>query len=291
IETGEEILCDSEEAVYAVLELPFIPPELREGQGEIERAAAGQLPTLIVRDQIRADLHMHTLWSDGKATIREMATAARDRGHQYIVITDHSVSAAIANGLNVERLLAQADEIRAIDREMRPFRVFHGSEVEIKANGELDFPDEVLARLDFVIASLHVGLRQPREQVTARLLAALHNPHIDLIAHPRGQLIPDREGADLDMDAVFAAAQRTGTALEINSNPHRLDLEAQYARRAAELGIPIAIDTDAHAVAELDNLRYGIMTARRGWISSDSVINTWPVERFEAWIASRGSST
>jgi DNA polymerase (family 10) len=289
-ETGEAILCDSEEAVYAVLGLPFIPPELREGQGEIERAAAGQLPTLIVRDQIRADLHMHTLWSDGKATIREMAAAARDRGHQYIVITDHSVGAAIANGLSIERLLAQADEIREVDREMRPFRVFHGSEVEIKASGDLDFPDEVLARLDFVIASLHTGLRQPREQVTARLLAAINNPHVDLIAHPRGQLIPDREGADLDMDAVFAAAQRTGTALEINSNPHRLDLEAQYARRAAELGIPIAIDTDAHSVAELDNLRYGIMTARRGWIGANSVINTWPVERFEAWIASRGSS-
>lgn len=288
IDDGAEILCDSEEAVYAALDLPYIPPELREGQGEIERAAAGQLPTLITRDMIVSDLHMHTVWSDGTATIRTMAEAARARGHQYIVITDHSVGATIANGLSIERLLAQADEVRAVDQDMRPFRVFHGSEVEIKANGDLDFPDEVLAKLDFVIASLHVGLRQPRDQVTARLLNALRNPHIDLIAHPRGQLIPDRDGADLDMDAVFEAARQSGTALEINSNPHRLDLEAQYARRAAELGIPIAIDTDAHAINELDNLRYGVLTARRGWISGASVINTWPVERFVSWITSRG---
>lgn len=288
IDDETEILCDSEEAVYGMLDLPYIPPELREGQGEIERAAAGHLPTLITRDMIVSDLHMHTVGSDGTATIRAMAEAARARGHQYIVITDHSIGATIANGLSIERLLAQADEVRAVDQAMRPFRVFHGSEVEIKANGELDFPDEVLAKLDFVIASLHVGLRQPREQVTARLLNALRNPHIDLIAHPRGQLIPDRDGADLDMDAVFEVARQSGTALEINSNPHRLDLEAQYARRAAELGIPIAIDTDAHAINELDNLRYGVLTARRGWISGASVINTWPVERFVTWITSRG---
>src|SRR5690606_7068293 len=170
-----------------------------------ELALENKIPDLITLDDIRADLHMHTVWSDGKATIREMAEAARARGREYIVITDHSRGATIANGLTIERILAQQEEVRAVDAEMSPtgFRVFHGTEMEIRADGTLDFPDEVLAQLDFVIASLHVGLRQPREQVTERLLNAIRHPHVDLIAHPRGQLIPDRGPADLDMDAVL----------------------------------------------------------------------------------------
>lgn len=287
---GSEILCATETEVYARLGLPYIAPELREGQGEIEWVQAGNpLPALVTRDDLHADLHMHTVWSDGTATVRQMAEAAYERGHTHIVITDHSRGAVIANGLSVERLRAQAEEVRLVDADMRPFRVFHGSEVEIKADGELDFPDDVLAALDFVIASLHVGLRQPRDQVTQRLLNAIRNPHVDLIAHPRGQLIPDRDGADLDMDAVFAAAQQSGIALEINSNPYRLDLEAQYARRAGQLGIPICINTDAHATAELDNLPYGVLTARRGWLEMRSVINTWPLDQFMAWLAGRGT--
>ncbi|MFN8529467.1 MAG: DNA polymerase/3'-5' exonuclease PolX [Anaerolineae bacterium] len=286
---GTEILCDTEEAVYAQFGLPFIPPELREDWGEVETAQAGKLPTLITLSDIRSDLHMHTTWSDGGATAREMAEAARARGREFIVITDHSRGATIANGLSIERLMQQQAEIRALDAEMRPFRVFHGTEMEIKADGELDFPDEILKQLDFVVASLHVGLRQPRDQVTARLLNALRNPNVDLIGHPRGQLIPDREPADLDMDAVFEAARLSGIALEINASPQRLDLEAQYARRAAEMGIPICIDTDAHAVRELDQMRYGVITARRGWVEARSVINTWPLEQFEAWITARGS--
>lgn len=286
---GDEILCATEEEVYATLGLPWIPPEIREDWGEIERAAEKALPHLITLEDIHADLHMHTTWSDGTASIREMAEAARARGRQFIVITDHSRSAAIAGGLSIERLLEQQQEVRAVDAEMRPFRVFHGSEVEIRADGELDFPDDILVQLDFVVASLHTGLRQPREQVTARLIRAIRNPHVDLIGHPRGQLIPDREGADLDMDAVFEAARAHGIALEINSNPARLDLEAQYARRAVELGIPIAIDTDAHAVHEMDLLRFGVMTARRGWVTPESVLNTWPLEKFETWIRSRGT--
>ncbi len=282
-----EILCATEEDVYAQLGMPYIPPEIREDWGEIEVAQKRGLPTLIQLSDIRSDLHMHTVWSDGKATIREMAEAARERGREFIVITDHSRGATIANGLSIERLMNQREEVRAVDQAMRPFRVFHGTEMEIKADGELDFPDDVLAELDFVVASLHVGLRQPREQVTARLLNAIRNLHVDLIGHPRGQLIPDREGADLDMDAVFAAAKESGIALEINSSPERLDLEAQYARRAAEMGIPICIDTDAHATHELDQMRYGVMTARRGWVEARSVINTWTLAQFEAWIAGR----
>lgn len=288
LDSSREILCATEEAVYAAVGLPWIPPEIREDWGEIEAAQAGKLPTLIRIEDMRADLHMHTTWSDGRFSIREMAEAALARGREYICITDHSKGATIANGLSVERLMQQHEEVRQVDAEMRPFRVFHGTEMEIRADGELDFPDEVLEMLDFVVASLHQGLRQPREQVTARILNAIHNPHVDLIGHPRGQLILERDGADLDMEAVFAAAAKSGIALEINANPHRLDLEAQYARRATELGIPICIDTDAHAIDQMDLLRYGIITARRGWVEARSVINTWPLEQFLDWVGKRG---
>ncbi len=287
---GDPLLFDSEEALYEFLGLQWVPPEIREDWGEIEAAQAKKIPTLITINDIRADLHMHTTWSDGKLSIREMAEAAIKRGREYICITDHSKNATIANGLSVERLLAQREEIRRVDAELRPFRVFHGVELEIKADGDLDYPDDVLAELDFVVASLHVGLRQPREQVTARLLNAIRNPHVDLIGHPRGQLINERDPADLDMDAVFAAAKESGIALEINANPHRLDLEASLARRAAEMGIWIAIDTDAHSEADMDNLRYGITTARRAWLTAANVINTWRLATFEQWIAGRGKA-
>jgi len=290
VDGGPEILCATEEAVYTTIGLPWIPPEIREDWGEIEAAQQGHLPNLITLSDLHADLHMHTTWSDGKLSVREMAEAARERGRKFIVITDHSHSLGVANGLTVERLMQQQAEIRQVDGAMGgTIRVLHGTEMEINADGGLDFPDEALAKLDFVIASLHVGLRQPREQVTARLISAISNPHVDLIGHPRGQLIPDREPADLDMDAVFAAAREHGIALEINANPHRLDLEAQYARRAAELGIPLAINTDAHRAEEMDLLSFGVLTARRGWVEAKSVLNTWPLEQFLAWIQNRGS--
>ncbi len=289
IEDAPKILCATEEEVYATVGLPWIPPEIRENTGEFEAAMAGKLPNLITLDDIHADLHMHTVWSDGKLTAREMAEEARKRGRKYIVITDHSHSLGIANGLSVERLMAQHEEIRAVDAEMgSDFRVFHGTEMDINADGSLDFPDEVLAKLDFVIASLHVSLRQPREQITQRLLNAIRNPHVDLIGHPRAQYIPDREPADLDMDAVFEAARQSGIALEINANPRRLDLEGQYARRAVELGIPLSINTDAHNADHMDLMSYGVLTARRGWVEAKSVLNTWPVERFIEWTQSRG---
>jgi DNA polymerase (family 10) len=289
IEDAPKILCATEEEVYTTVGLPFIPPEIREDWGEIEAAQKEQLPALLDLEDIHADLHMHTTWSDGKLSIREMAEAARVRGRKFIVITDHSAYSSIANGLSVERLMEQQEEVRQVDAEMGPdFRVFHGTEMDIRPDGTLDFPDEVLAKLDFVIASLHYSLRQERAQITQRALNAIRNPHVDLIGHPRGQLIPNREPADLDMDAVFEAAREHGTALEINANPHRLDLEAQYARRAVELGIPLAIDTDAHRTEELDLMHFGVLTARRGWVEAKSVLNTWPVERFLEWIQSRG---
>ena len=289
IEGAEPVLCATEEEVYAQIGLPWIPPEIREDSGELEAAEAAALPNLITLRDIQADLHMHTTWSDGHASVREMAEAALARGRKYIVITDHSKGATIANGLSIERLLAQHEEVRRVDAEMNGrIRVFHGTEMEINADGSLDFPDEVLEKLDFVIASLHVSLRQPREQITRRILNAIENPHVDLIGHPRGQLIPDRDPADLDMDAVFAAAARSGIALEINANPMRLDLEAAAARRAVEMGIKIAIDTDAHHIEELDLMHYGITTARKGWVEAKSVLNTMPLEDFLAWTKGRG---
>ncbi len=280
-----EILCATEEEVYHQLGLPFIPPRLREDRGEIEAALAGKLPVLVQESDIQTDLHMHTTWSDGSLSVLEMAKAAQSRGLRGVVITDHSVSLGIANGLSVERLRQQAAEVRAADKAMGPdFRVLHGTEMEIRADGTLDYPDEVLAELDVVVASLHTGLSQPREQVTQRLLNAIRNPHVDIIGHPTGRLLPDRAGADLDMDAVIAAAAETGTILEINANPARLDLRDVHARMAIEKGVKIAIDTDAHSPGEFALLSYGVATAQRGWATAADVVNTWPIDDLLAYI-------
>lgn len=280
-----EILCASEEDVYTTLGLPYIVPQLREDRGEIAAAIAGILPELIQSSDIISDLHMHSTWSDGKMSILEMAQAARSHGRQFVVITDHSASLGIANGLSVERLRKQADEIAAANLAMGSgFAILHGTEMEIKADGTLDFPDDVLAELDFVIASLHTSLSQPREQVTDRMLNAIWNPHVDMIAHPTGRLLPDRSGADLDMDIIFESAAATGTILEVNANPQRLDLRDIHVRRAVELGIKLAINTDAHHVDHFDLLHYGVATAQRGWATAVSVVNTWSLEKFLAYI-------
>jgi DNA polymerase (family 10) len=280
---GAEILCDNEEAVYSTLGLPYIAPTLREDRGEIEAALSGRLPNLVQRADLRADLHMHSTWSDGKLSILEMAQAARERGLDYIVISDHSASLGIANGLSVERLWKQREEIAAANEAMGPdFTILHGTEMEIKADGTLDYADDVLAELDFVIASLHTSLSQPREQVTDRLLNAIWNPHVDMIAHPTGRLLPDRPGADLDMDMVLESAVATGTILEINANPHRLDLRDIHVRRAIELGAKIAINSDAHDAGQLDFLHYGVATAQRGWATAADIVNTWPLSQLFA---------
>lgn len=288
IEDAEKVLCATEEEVYAALDLPWVAPELREDAGEIEAAQQGKLPNLITLDDIIADLHMHTTYSDGKLSIREMAEAAKARGRQYIVITDHSKRSNIANGLDVDRLLKQADEVRQVNADMGDdFHVLHGTEMDILEDGSLDFPDEVLEKLDFVVASLHYGLRQPREQITQRLLNAIKNPHVDLIGHPRAQYILDREPVDADMDAVLEAAATHQTALEINANPRRLDLPAEYARRAVEMGVLLAINTDAHTEKMMDTMHYGVLTARRGWVQPEQVLNTWTFEKFMDWVHNR----
>lgn len=280
-----EILCAAEEEVYATLDLPYIPPTLRQDRGEIEAAQAGELPDLVRLDQIVSDLHMHTTWSDGRMSVLEMAQAARAEGLQAIAITDHSVSLGIANGLSVERLWQQAETVIAAREEMGPdFHILHGTEMEIKADGSLDYPDEVLAELDLVIAALHTGLGQSRQQVTERLLNAIRNPHVDIIAHPTGRLLPDRPGADLDVERIFAAAAETGTILEINANPQRLDLRDAHVRRALEMGVTLAINTDAHHTNHFALRHYGVATAQRGWATAVSVVNTWPIPDLLAYL-------
>jgi DNA polymerase (family 10) len=284
-EGGEEILCATEAEVYQVLGLPYILPTMREDKGEIEAALNGRLPDPVKLEDLVADLHMHTTWSDGKMSVMEMAQAAKARGHQYIVISDHSVSLGIANGLSVERLRAQSAEIQEANDRLGPaFRVLHGTEMEIRADGSLDYPDEVLAELDFVIASLHVSLSQPRDEITRRLLGAIENPQVDMIAHPTGRLLPDRAGADLDMDQIIAAAVRTGTILEINANPRRLDLKDSHVRLAVDAGVKLAINTDAHHIDHFDLAHYGVAVAQRGWAAANDVVNTWPLDRFLDYI-------
>ncbi|MFZ5921237.1 MAG: DNA polymerase/3'-5' exonuclease PolX [Chloroflexota bacterium] len=283
-----EITCATEEEVYAALGLPWIPPELREDRGEVQAARSGKLPKLIEIGDIRADLQVHSTWSDGKLSMLEMSRAAARRGIRVIAFTDHSVSLGVTGGLSIERHAEQQKEIEAAQKELGDtIRILHASEVEIKADGSLDYPDEFLATLDLVVASLHTSLRQPREKVTARLLNAIRNPHVDIIGHPTGRLIPEREAADLDMEAVLAAAAESGVALEINAHPARLDLEDIYAKRAKELGIPISINTDAHSEADLDMLHFGVATARRAWLTADDVINTWPTEKLLDWLKNR----
>ena len=287
---GSEIFCATEEDVYETLGLPWIPPELREDRGEIQAAKAGKLPKLIQKKDIKADLQMHSTWSDGKLSMLEMARAAAERGMKTIAFTDHSISLGVTRGLSMQAHKEQAAEIKKIQKKLGDrILVLHASEVEIKADGTLDYPDEFLASLDLVVASLHTSLRQPRERVTQRVINAIHNPHVDIIGHPTGRLIQEREGADLDMDAVLNAAAESGVAMEINAHPSRLDLDDIHARRGKELGIPIAINTDAHSETDLDMLPYGVATARRAWLEPKDVINTWSQKKLLDWLKKRGT--
>jgi DNA polymerase (family 10) len=287
-EQDDDITCAKEVDVYAALDLPWIPPELREDRGEIRAAQAGELPQLVEVDDLKGDLHAHSDWSDGGASMREMAEAALELGLEYLVVSDHSRSLGVANGLSIERLREQRDEISRLQSEIGDsLKILHGTEVEILADGSLDFPDEVLAELDIVIASLHMSLRQPREVVTERLLRALSNQNVDIIGHPTGRLIGQREPADLDMERIFRAAAEHDVALEINANPERLDLRDVHARLAIEQGCLLAINTDAHHPEHLQFRIFGVGTARRGWVTPDSVLNTWPLDKLQGWLADR----
>jgi len=285
---GSEILCATEGEVYAALGLPLIPPELREDRGEIEAASEGNLPDMVEPGDLKGDLHFHTTWSDGRQGLLEMALAAQACGLKYGVVADHSHSLGVVRGLTAEDLRRQRVEIEEVNRKIGgTFRLLAGAEVEVLADGTLDFPDEVLAELDLVVAAVHSGLRQDRKQVTARMLAAIRNPHVDVIAHPTGRLIGEREGADLDMEPIFRVAAETGTVLEVNAHPMRLDLCDVHVRRAIELGVKLAISSDAHDVSGFAVLPFGVATARRGWAEPADVLNTRSVEEVLQWTARR----
>ncbi len=287
-EDGSEITCSEESQVYAELGLPWIPPELREDRGEIDAAEAGELPVLVDLSEIQGELHAHSDWSDGAVSMEEMLQAGVDSGLSYFVISDHSRSLGIANGLSLERLEDQRKQLAPLRRKFgEKILILHGAEVEILADGSLDYPDEVLAELDIVIASLHTSLKQPREVVTERLLKVISNPHVDIIGHPTGRLLNSRAPADLEMEPIIEAASAHQVALEINSNPERLDLRDVHARMAVEAGCLLAIDTDAHHPDHLGFRHFGVGTARRAWVTRDSVINTWPAERLMAWLTER----
>jgi DNA polymerase (family 10) len=288
-ENGSEVTCETEEDVYKTLGLPWIPPEMREDRGEIQAAIKGTLPYLIELKDIKAELHSHSTWSDGKLSIREMAEVAKKHGYKLLAVTDHTNSLGITQGMSPEDVRMQRKEIDQLSKELGDeIHIIQGAEVEIKSDGSLDYTDDVLAELDIVIASLHSSLRQPREKVTDRLIKAMHNPNVDIIGHPIGRLLPDREGADLDMEAVLAAAAETGLALEINAHPARLDLDDVHAKRAIEMGIKLSINTDAHSDTDMDLMHFGVSTARRAWVEADEVINTWSVTRLLKWLKSRG---
>lgn len=286
--TGQRQTFATEEAFYHALGLEWIPPELRQGSGEVEAARERRLPRLVTVADIHGELHAHTDWSDGSMTIEQMALGARARGYQYLAITDHSPSVGVAGGLSPDRVLAQIERIHRLDAEMEGITLLAGAEVDIKRDGTLDYPDELLAQLDWVIASVHSGFNQPEAQMTNRLIRAMENPYVRAIGHPTGGLIGKRAPYAVDLEAVFRAAARTRTALEINAQPSRLDLVDTQARRAIELGVTLVINTDAHAATQFEFLRYGVEMARRGWAEADNVLNARDLTALRAWLNSSG---
>ena len=279
----------TDEEVYGAVGLPFIPPELREDGGEIEAALEGRLPTLVTVEDIRGDLQMHTTWSDGSHSLSDLAVGVRAKGYQYMAVTDHSKSTTVAGGMKEEQVLQMIAEVRALNKKMKDFRILAGCEVDIKGDGTLDFPDEILRQLDLVLVSVHSRFKMSREEMTARIVRAVQHPLVHLLGHPTGRLIGERGAYEVDMEAVLAAARTAGTAVEINASPSRLDLNDLHARRARELGIAIAIDTDAHTVDQLDYMRFGVSVARRGWLTPRDVLNTLPEKQLISWLEQKRS--
>jgi DNA polymerase (family 10) len=273
VDTSELEPIATEEEVYERLGLPWIAPELREDSGEIQAALAGRLPTLVGLADLRGDTHVHSDWTDGVDSIEVMARAARGLGHEWIVLTDHSPSLGVTRGLTPERVEEQRREIARVNRELAPFRILHGTEMEIRADATLDYPDQLLAGFDVVVASVHTSRGQSTEQLTKRTLAAIENPNVDIVAHPTGKIVNRRDPIALDWPRVFEAAARTGTALELNGSP-RLDLDDALARAAGQAGVRLTLASDAHRTEELDQLRYAVSTARRAWLTAKQVIGT-----------------
>ncbi|HEU5315810.1 MAG TPA: DNA polymerase/3'-5' exonuclease PolX, partial [Chloroflexota bacterium] len=279
----------TEAAVYKLLGLPVIPSELREGRGEVEAAQAGKLPKLIEVSDVRGDLHVHTNWSDGRHSVFQMGERAGALGLDYIAIADHSPSLGVARGLTLERLEAQRREIAEADDALEGIRILSGVEVDIRHDGSLDYPDEVMGKFDFVTASIHSGFQQSEEQLTERVVKAMRSPHVDAIGHLTGRILGWREGLDLDVEKILHVAAETGTAMEINAWPNRLDLNEEHARRAKDLGVKLVINTDSHAADQLAYLHYGVEIARRAWVEKGDVLNTLPYTSIACW--SKSTST
>ncbi|MFO0907215.1 MAG: DNA polymerase/3'-5' exonuclease PolX [Isosphaeraceae bacterium] len=284
------VACRTEDDLFAALGLDPIPPELREDAGEFDAAEGHRLPVLVERDELLGTFHCHTDWSDGGATLEEMAEAARAAGLHYLGIADHSRSAGYAGGLSIERVREQWDEIDQLNARYRgKFRLFKGTECDILPDGSLDYPDEILAGFDYVVASVHSSFGLSREDMTRRIVKAVSNPRVTMLGHPTGRLLLARDGYALDLDAVIEAAAEAGTMIEINANPHRLDLDAVHCRRARERGVRIVINPDAHSTGGLADLDYGVWVARRGWLESADILNTRSLSEVETILAARRS--
>lgn len=286
---GEDRLvpCRSEEEIFEKLGMAYIPPELREDQGEIHAASAGTLPRLIAASDLRGLLHAHTRWSDGGASLEAMARQAQTLGYAYLGISEHSRSARYAHGLAIEQVREQQEEIERLNRQYRGFRILKGIEADILADGSLDYPDEVLETFDFVIASIHSRFQVPKEEMTRRVVRALENPYATILGHPTGRLLLSREGYPIDMEAVIEAAALRGVAIELNAHPYRLDLDWRLCRRAKERGVMIAVNPDAHSLDGLQDTVYGVGVARKGWLEKDDVLNALSLEEIEEWLAKR----
>jgi DNA polymerase (family 10) len=270
----------SEEEIYAALKLDYIPPELRENSGEIDAAEKHTLPKLITQEDLQGDVHMHTVETDGRNTIQEMATAAHERGYKYMAITDHSKNLAFANGLDDKRAVEHIERIHAVNKSTDGIRIFAGIEVDILVDGTLDLSDSVLEQMDLVIASVHSHFNQSAEEMTARLLKAIENPNVSILGHPTGRLLLRRDAYAFDMDAVLQTAARNKVAMELNAYPDRLDLCDRHLRMAKQHGVKIVINTDSHHTSHMEKIRFGVLQARRAWLTANDVLNTLPVDRF-----------
>jgi DNA polymerase (family 10) len=287
-ESGESITSETEEEIYARLGLPWIPPTLREDRGEIAAGLHGELPDLLTEKDIRGDLHTHTDFTDGLAPLEDMVAAAAARGYAYYAVTDHAPDLYMQR-MTKEKILAQRERVRALDGTHHAMRLLHGTELNIGPDGTLDWPDDFLAEFDICVASVHSHFNQSRQELTRRLVRACDNPHVTVIGHPTTRRIGKRPGIDADFDAVFTACARTGTALEINAHPERLDLCDEDILRAKRYGVKFAVNSDAHAITHLPYMRYGVATAQRGWLTKEDVINTWPLSKLRRFLGKKGA--
>jgi len=292
VETGELIVSQTEQEVYARLDMQWVPPPLREDAGEVRAALSGEIPALVEISDLRGDLHTHTNLTDGVGTLEEMVAAARARGYEYFAITDHAPNLFMQR-MTTDKMLAQRDEVHKLEARLASgggpaMTLLHGTELNIAPDGTVDWPLEVLAGFDVCVASVHSHFDLPRAEMTRRFVRACENPRVNIIGHPTARRIGKRPPVDMDLAELFRACARTGTALEINSHPERLDLPSDHIRAAKQAGVKFAVDTDSHAVGHMDFLRYGVGTAQRGWLTADDVINTWPLDRLRHFLAKSG---